>query len=211
MNSKRTTNWRGSPLLLAIGLAAGLASHAAQADLINTDFSAGFSGWEAEVTYYNYAENESFTQSGDVFGQYPGNFSVQSDSASLFTTMDQDNDYWSVTMYQETQLSALNINDSLTFSLDVSASLTDTVSDFFFVQLRDLSTDDVIDMSMGGSFDISEWAGKMVSFEFGVIDNDFVLNDSLTVRNIDLTVASVPAPASGLLVALGFVVLARRK
>ena len=201
------TNNTTQKCLIAGSLLLALNTQTVHADLINTDFSSGFSGWEAEVISYNYDSDADVTNAGEIFSQYADNFMLGDNQVTLATSSDAQNDYWSVSMFQE----ALLAPDAQTLSLDVSASLTDAATDLFFVQLRDLSSDDIIDLSAGGSFDISSWAGEMVSLEFGVMDYDFIPADSLTVSNISLAAAEVPAPATGLLLALGAVAAVRRK
>ncbi|MDC8830026.1 hypothetical protein [Alteromonas gilva] len=175
----------------------------AYASFVNTDFSSGFSAWEGNV---------NDTDLGDIFADYPDNFALNGSSATLITSAGEIEDYWLISMYQDAVLASLAPNESLWLSLGVSALLS-SADDFFFVQLRDLNTNDVIDLSTGGSFDISSMTGGSVTFEFGVIDNDFVLGDELTVSNINfnVTTESVPAPAGTLFVLFGFGYLMWRK
>ncbi len=61
-------------------------SQFASASLMNTDFSDGFSGWQAEVTSYNLDTATDTTLSGDIFADFSDNFSLSGDEVSLSTT-----------------------------------------------------------------------------------------------------------------------------
>ena len=193
--------------ILSAGLLLALNTQTASAGLMNTDFSSGYSGWSGEVISYNYLSGMDSTETGNIFNQFGDNFLLSGNEVTLTTSSDAMNDYWSVSMFQEATLA----EDIQTLALTVEASLTDPAADFFYVQLRDLTTDNVIDLSAGGLFDISTWAGQSVSFEFGVMDFDFIPADSIAVGDISLGYASVPAPATGLLLALGALISLRRK
>lgn len=189
------------------GLVLGLSTQAASADMINTDFSSGFSGWRAEVISFNYSSGMDSSETGNIFSQFEDNFSLSDNGVTLTTSSDTMNDYWSVSMFQEVILS----EDIQTLSLNLQTSLSDTATDLFYVQLRDLSTNDAIDLTAGGQFDISGWAGQWVSLEFGVMDFDFIPADSISVSDISLSYATVPAPATGLLLMVGALAALRRK
>ncbi|MBD3584854.1 hypothetical protein HHX48_03775 [Salinimonas sp. HHU 13199] len=194
-------------LIWGAGLLLGLSTQTASADLINTDFSSGFSGWRAEIISFNYPSGMDSSETGNIFNQFSDNFSLSDNGVTLTTSSDAMNDYWSVSMFQEVMLS----EDIQTLSLNLQASVTDAATDLFYVQLRDLSTNDAIDLTAGGQFDISLWAGQWVSLEFGVMDFDFIPADSITVSDISLSYASVPAPATGVLLMVGALAALRRK
>ncbi len=213
MKSTHVMTALGKRVATGVLLVSALAAPMAQADFINTDFSAGFSGWEGEVTEYNYDTFSDSTVSGDIFGEYPDNFDSSGTAVTLSTSSDQSADYWNIAMFQNTQLSPLMMGQTLWLSLGVSSSLSDPLSDFFYVQLRDLSSDDIFDLSSGGTFNLSAWAGRAVSFEFGIIDSDFLPEDSLSVSDIRFQVeaASVSEPSALFLAGLGGLFLSWRR
>ena len=216
MMSKPTTTSVKRRLAAAMLLLSGFMANTANADFINTDFSNGFDNWQGEVLGFDYTAApglEDFADVGDITATYPDNFTLSGPAATVTTTADATSDYYSIVMFQDAFLDILAPNESLWLSLGVSTSLTSAVDDFFFVQLRNLATDDVVDLSAGGSFDITAFTGNNVTFEFGVQDNDFVLGDALTVSNIsfDVTATDVSAPAGTLLAALGLGMMAWRR
>lgn len=213
MKSTHVMTALGKRVATGVLLLSALVAPMAQADFINTDFSAGFSGWEAEVTEYNYDTLSESSVSGDIFGDYPDNFDISGTAVTLSTSSDQSADYWNIAMFQNAQLSPLMMGQTLWLSLSVSSFLTDPLSDFFYVQLRDLSSDDIFDLSSGGTFNLSAWAGRAVSFEFGIIDNDFLPEDSLSVSDIRFQVEanSVSEPSALFLAGLGGLFLSWRR
>jgi hypothetical protein len=173
----------------------------AHASLINTDFSAGFSNWTAEIIDLNL---------GPQFidpSLYPDNFTASTNSVSLNTSTDGQNDIWSIVLFQDVIFSQMG-SGALTLSLDVTTDLTS--NDYYFVQLRNLISNDVMDLSNGGSFDISAWIGVDATFEMGVQDLDFALPDYLVVSNINISSTDIPEPASWLLFLLGICGLRQR-
>lgn len=183
------------PLLLGF-------SSVSQASILNPDFSQGFDHWQGQVSQFDPLSAESTTQSGSIAGLFPESFSLSGNSLTLSTAYQQDLENWSLLLFQDLQFDALASGQSLWLSLNVLAWLTDGgADDFYFAQLRDLATDDVLDLTAGGSFDISSWTGRALTLEFGLQDNDFQLGDLLTISELNLRLAnnSVPAPASVLL------------
>lgn len=162
----------------------------AHATLLNMDFSAGFTNWSAEII-----DNSLGSALVDPTA-YPDNFSSSINSVSLTTS----NDYWSVVLFQDLMFSPTGAG--LMLSLNVITATT-ADNDFYFVQLRDLATDDILDLSNGGTFDISLWTGINLSFEMGIQDVDSDPVDLLTINNITLSQVDVPAPSSVVLFALG--------
>ena len=92
----------------------------------------------------------------------------------------------------------LAAGETLQLNLQLSAMLTDGGNDdFYFVQLRDLDSNDIIDLSSGGSFDISAFAARNLSLEIGLQDMDFVLGDRLQISGLSLNrAAAVPSAGS---------------
>ncbi|RVU32065.1 hypothetical protein EOE67_19000 [Rheinheimera riviphila] len=171
-----------------------------QASILNPDFSQGFEHWQAQVSQFDPAANESSAQSGSIAGLFPESFSLAGNSLTLSTAYQQDLENWSLVLFQDLQFDVLASGQSLWLSLSVLSWLS-SADDFYFAQLRDLATDDVLDLTAGGSFDISSWTGRALTLEFGLQDNDFQLGDMLTVSDLNLRIANnaVPAPATALL------------
>jgi len=190
---KKATLRCWGPLLLAF-------SSISQASILNPDFSQGFDHWQAQVSQYDPLSADSTTQTGPIAPLFPESFSLSDNSLTLSTAYQQDLENWSLVLFQDLQFDALASGQSLWLSLNVLAWLTST-DDFYFAQLRDLATDDVLDLTAGGSFDISSWAGRALTLEFGVQDNDFQLGDLLTISDLKLSIANnaVPTPATALL------------
>lgn len=176
-----------------------ISSSLAQASIINPDFSAGFANWQAEVSLYNPDSGTYSTDSGSLPTLYPDSFMLDAGVLTLQTGSTADLDeVWSLVLFQDFQLAALAAGETLQLSLQLDAMLTDGGSDdFYFVQLRDLDSNDIIDLSAGGSFDISAFAARNLSLEFGLQDMDFVLGDRLQISALSLNrVAAVPSAGS---------------
>lgn len=174
--------------------------------LINPDFNAGFLGWSGEIV-----SDSNFLPTIINPDSSPFNFSTTPGSATVATN-NAAFDIFSVVLFQDFLLDPIATGSVLELSLNVTQSLT-SPSDFTFVQLRDTSgVLGVLDLIAGGTYDISNWIGVSAAFEFGVVDTDFLLPDSLTVSNISIfeRAADVPAPASLWLIGLGLVFLRRR-
>jgi|GEM_PF-2669756 len=175
--------------LLLIG---AISSNTALAGFINADFMNSFDGWGGDVNYFNGTDEiEAF----DIdFADFTDNFVAGAGSVTLNTSEDLPNEYWGVYLFQSFILDP----NSLELSLSYIANADDV-----YVTLVDDNGDLLHDFITNGlSVDVSAWAGSLVAFEFGVEDFDFVYDDSLTVSNINLTMASVPEPSTMLLFAL---------
>ncbi|MDU0356044.1 hypothetical protein RS130_21040 [Paraglaciecola aquimarina] len=195
----KSTNFKhlAKSFLLLTSLCIGLN---ANATLLNSDFSSGFDNWQAAVTVYDGVDDIS--SSGDLFSTYPDSYSTAADSATLTTNLDAaGGEVWEVVMFQDFQLDSILMGSSLWLSLDILVDLTDALDDFAFAYLKDDMDIILKDLTLGGSFDVTAYAGDNVSIEFGVLDGDLVLGDTLTVSNIDITevfapITTVPAPAT---------------
>lgn len=200
------------PLTAMLLVSALGCSQFASAGLMNTDFSDGFNGWQAEITSYNLDTATDTTLSGDIFADFSDNFSLSGDEISLNTTASASEELWNIVMFQDFVVDSVDAGQSLMLSLDISSQLTDEAFDFSFAQLRNLQTNDVIDLSSGGSFDISTWAGVNASLEFGVQDGDFNLGDSLSLSGLSIMQSStIPEPTTVLLFGLGALALTRKR
>ena len=180
----------------------------AQASLLNADFSQGYQHWQAAVSSTDLQDGSSATESGDLFSTYPAAFSQSGSSVTLSTALQAQRELWSLLMYQDLQLNTVGAGKALWLQLDIQAVLSST-DDFYFAQLRDLDSNDVLDLSAGGRFDLTAWIGRNLTLEFGVQDNDFVLGDTLTFGQLQFDTQDVPAPASLLLVCSALLLLRR--
>ncbi|NOQ16462.1 MAG: PEP-CTERM sorting domain-containing protein [Methyloprofundus sp.] len=196
---------RSSALILSAGI---LWSSYASAALINGDFSSGFTGWQAETT----DDIPPITATTLT----PANYQINSAGALLSTSYTTNNIY-GVKLYQDFNIPALsNINNTLALSLALNWTLSSNTgrnADNASALLEDTGSSLILDLAGGGTFDITDWAGKSVSLSFIVEDFDDIV-DSLQVGNIAIneTVVStnnVPEPTS--LMMLGVALLALRK
>ncbi|WP_016954270.1 PEP-CTERM sorting domain-containing protein [Catenovulum agarivorans] len=200
-----------APLVLAASL---FWHQSASAGLINNDFANEFDHWNGEVVSYNYLADMDNVASGDITASYVDNFSTSAGSATLTTSFDDENDYWSVVLFQDFTFDIIAPSNSLTLSLDVSYSLTDDFFDYAFVELLDLDDNlAAIDLTSGGAFDVTDWSGVNASIQFGVIDGDFDVFDSITISNLTITetTTDVPEPTSVALLLSGLLLLARQR
>ncbi|WP_158967234.1 hypothetical protein [Paraglaciecola sp. L3A3] len=187
----------------------------ANATLLNSDFSLGFDNWQAAVTVFD--GTDDISSSGDLFATYPDSYTTVPDSAILTTNFDAVfNDVWEVVMFQDFQLDNILMGSSLWLSLDVLTDLTDPLSDFAFAYLKDDMNNILEDLTLGGSFDVTAYAGDDVSIEFGVLDGDLFLGDTLTVSNIKITemlapINPVPAPATLFLFVISLCLIKRSR
>lgn len=181
--------------------------------LTNGDFSAGFTGWQGEVTdiFFN------TTLIDPLSGAFPDNFDASS-GAAVLTTTTLANDIFSVFIFQEFELPTLGPGQALRLSYDLSASLTDPVAgDTAFAQLNHgpnlTSTINLLGMS---SVDVSFLAGQTVELQFGVEDFDGGITnfvdpeDTLVVDNIAVTAIPLPATLPLLVPGLLGLILANR-
>lgn len=186
----------------------------ALAALMNNDFSHGFNDWQGEVVIYNYDENSDSIDVGDITGSYADNFSLVGNSVTLTTSFDDENDYWSVVLFQDFIVDTIAANSTLTLSLDVFVELTSIFDDYVFAELLDLDDNlAAIDLTAGGDFDITAWSGVNASIQFGVMDGDYDVFDSLTVSNLAITetLVEVPEPATAIIFLMGIAALMRKR
>jgi hypothetical protein len=194
--------------LQTMALAAGLlCSGASFANLLNGDFSSGFTGWEGEL--FDGATTSSLNP---VTSSATGNFYVNLSGEAVVTNDDFN---WSVALFQDfTVQSLLAPGNTLLLELDFSATVSGAFDDLVVAQLEDLSGSlSTLDIS-GGSVDITDWAGSSAEILFLVEDVDLTAGDFLTINNIRITqhAASVPEPGtSALFLSAGLALLARRR
>ncbi len=198
---------RLKPFLQTMTLAAGLlCSGASFANLLNGDFSSGFTGWEGELF-----DGTSTTTVSPLPGGFGANFDVSSGTAVI--TNDDTN--FGVALFKDfTVQSLLAPGNTLLLELDFSATVSGAFDDLVVAQLEDLSGSlSTLDIS-GGSVDITDWAGSSAEILFLVEDVDLTAGDFLTINNIRITqhAASVPEPGtSALFLSAGLALLARRR
>ena len=171
----------------------------AYANLMNTDFSAGFEHWQGEVLIFDGVSDDTASGVGipDIFTD---NFQLSGNEVTLQTSFDDPFEHWSVVLFQDVVFDPVAAGSSLMISLDTLLGVTDNgpFGDLGFVQLRDLSTNDTLDLTAGGLFDISTWIGVDATFEIGVQDGDFNLADLIQVSNLTVfeQTAQVPTPTT---------------
>ncbi|MBQ0719506.1 MAG: PEP-CTERM sorting domain-containing protein [Gammaproteobacteria bacterium] len=182
--------------LQASALAAGLlCSSLSSANLLNGDFSSGFTGWQGVVTE---SAPMTFNPVDTVVDPLPGGFASNFDASSGAAVLTNDDTYWGVALFQDfTVQSLLDPNNSLWLELDFSASGS-SIADLVVAEFVD--TNNVLatlDIS-GGSVDITAWAGQAAEILFLIEDVDFSTGDFLSIDNIRITqhAASVPEPGS---------------
>ena len=201
-----------SPLgLMLLGAAALLLAGSARATIINPDFSSGFDGWQAQRVDSFTLDVEDVTPEAPEFTIPGGGVAKLSNSF----------DYFEVALFQSFMLGA----DVVTVAMDYGWMITDSV-DLVQLSLRNLATNDIADLfdlagldptDPSGSgrleVDISAFAGAQVELLGFVQDGDFDEQEMLSFGNIVFASApvSVPAPASGLLVILGTLLVALRR
>lgn len=199
------------PTCFVLGL---LTNQYASATLINSDFSSGFDNWQGEVVTYNYTDDNEIVSVGDIIDSFQVNFEASANSATIMTSFDDDNDYWSVMLFQDFTVDNIAEDSSLTLSLDVIFDLTNMFDDYAFAELLDLDDNlTAIDLTSGGDFDITAWSGANASIQFGVVDGDFDVFESLTVSNLNITEtpAEVPEPSTLFIFLAGLIALTRKQ
>lgn len=200
-----TTKSTCKKLLCAAGLMASLAiSNSAYSNIINANFNDNLNGWGGDVTYYDVNNDEDLNALDVNFNNFTDNFSTSANSVTLTTSADANTENWGVYLFQEFMVNADSLELSLSF---------ESAADYAYVTLVDENLDLIHDfMNDGLSYDISSFAGSLVSLEFGIEDTDFVYDDYLTVSNISISQQPlpVPEPSSLLLLSLAFIGLKLR-
>ncbi|NHN39741.1 PEP-CTERM sorting domain-containing protein [Pseudomaricurvus alcaniphilus] len=205
-------------LVIIFGL---FGSHLASASLMNADFSSGFDFWSGEIATFD-VDSAALT-----FGPTPlplvvdDNYSLVAGGAKISNSFDPTAgvagvETFFISLYQDFTVDAIAAGSTLELSLTVIDGLTGPFDGA--VQLIDLSGGLAdLDLTAGGAFDITAWAGlTTASFVVFVDDFDFSLPtapDMLTVSGITFTetLAAVPEPASILLIGLGLLALRRSR
>ena len=197
--------------LLSISLLAALGGVPnASATLINGDFSTNdFTGWSVQVETCIVCDG---SDDQTTVTANPGNETHHdaSSGAAHIETDDlsfQTRDVFAVTLFQAFTMDSLGgPGETLTLSLDLSWSLDDP-DDLLIAQLEDKSATPLstLDLSSGGPFDVTAFAGRPVEIAFGLQDLSFsALRDTLDVDNIRIIkTAAVPGPTPMWLIAAG--------
>ena len=187
-------------------VAALMTCSSASASIINSDFSDGLNNWNADYSYFDGAQEHYYEPVID-FADFTDNFSTGSNSVTLTTSFDDDNEYFGLYLFQQFEVA----DDAFELSLNVDYHLTDFDIDWASVTLVDENFDVIHDfMNDGLSVNISSLTGSLVSLELGLEDGDFVYGDYLTVSDITMSSVEVPEPSSVALFALAFLALSRR-
>lgn len=193
------TSWCVVVLMLAIGV-----GNKASATLINSSFDNTFNGWQGQVDIFDGTDTLFFVDVNS-FSEFSNSFSVNANTLTLTTALEGMDEVFGVYLFQSFTVGPSSQSLSLTFN---------AAADFFQVALFDSNLNLVHDFNTDGMVaDLSMRRGQSLSLEFAVSDEDFVLNDTLTVSNILLsnTPTSVPEPFifSLLLLALTTLVIRR--
>lgn len=190
-------------------------SHIAGAGLINGDFSSGFTGWQGEVTEDDGNGGTNTVSVNPLPGSYTDNYSTATGSAVLTAASTATDPVFGVALFQDFTIDTIAAGSTLELSLDISASLTDPngqvgFGDFITAQLESTGMT-TLDLSTGGVFDVTDWAGLAASITFYIEDGDYD-TDTLTIDNIAFTekTAAVPAPATILLFTLGLAAMRKK-
>ena len=147
------------------------------------------SAWQGEVIVDD--STGSTTDSGDIFASYPSNFNLTADVATL-TTSENTADFsanWSVLLFQEFMFDPIGAGSSLELSVDLSIDFTDP-ADLLIAQIMEFNTSSnaydmlALDLSAGGTFDVTGLVGKQLSIEFGIQDQDFLIGEWLQISNL---------------------------
>lgn len=180
-----------------------LFSGMAPAALMNADFSAGFDSWGGELV----DSGGALLVDPDDVAYNPAFYSTILNGARIMTSGANTN-VFTVALFQDFVVDSIAFGSTLELSLSLNVAADDA-----FAQLRDQN--DVLpalDLLGGGTFDVTAWAGANAALEFGVSDVFFDFPDELEITDIMFTeipgAAPVPPPLS--LLAIGFVVLARK-
>lgn len=193
---------------LIILLVCALISRSAFAELINSDFTNGYNGWHSDVTFYDVNSGSDIADLDIDFSNYTDNFVLASNSLTLNTSGDFDNEYWGLYAYQEFQVAS----NSSALSLELAHD-----ADYVYVTLVDENFDLIHDfLSDGLIADLTAFSGMGVSLEFGIedfYDDGIPLNENyLTISNVSISTVPVPVPepSSFAIFALALVAIGRK-
>lgn len=209
-SSRISTRLTSRHWLFVVGFITLLSTNA-NATLLNSDFSTGFSGWFGDYTYYDISEDNDI----DILGtttfptelyQLNGGGSVTLMTA-LYPT--GDDEAWFVSLFQSFDVDTLLApGNQLLLSLAVVGA-----GDILGAQLVSDDLSKTLNLNGGGTFDITDWAGISATITFYVEDFDTFLGDSLTISNLAITQVTrdVPEPSMFALLALAGILALRRK
>jgi len=200
-------------LALVMGLAYQGSTHA---DILNGDFSTGFSGWSGQVDYlvdYDAAAMDAVT-TPDFFSIT--SFGTLTDAAKLSTHYNPQNGTgWAVSLFQTfTMPSLTHPNNRLWLEFDLFFSTDDpSGGDTWLAQLTDQSGSMApVDLtSITQPFEVTAYSGLDVELLFSV-ENIAGGDDSLVIDNLRITEEIFdPVPAPSVLALLGLTLLAWRR
>ena len=109
-------------LLLSVSL-----FNTASASIINADFSDGLNSWSADYSYFDGVDEYYFEPVID-FNDFTENFSTGTNSVTLNTSMDGDDEYFGLYLFQEFEVA----DDAFELSLNYDYYLSDEDLDFAF-------------------------------------------------------------------------------
>lgn len=165
-----------------------LLSHAAAASLVNLDFSDGFNGWSGEVIVFDDFDLSETLFTGDAasgfFTTFADNYAISGDEVTLSTFFDDNTflDTFSVTLFQDF---TFNLAPDTDVFLDIMSTLsvTDPANDFVEIQIRNLDTFEVLDLTGATSFLLNDWSGVNATLEFTIQNFDF-FDDAISISGL---------------------------
>ncbi len=206
MKQKFSRKYFFNVMLVITGLL--LSNGSSAATFTNGDFSSGFNGWGGAVG------SSSGINIVDP-NTNPSNFNISSGAALLTSNTSLFGGNSVVNIFQTFVVqSLLSPSNTLLLGFDFTKSFDD-ITDVFLAQIVESGNlSHAIDLSSGGSFDITSFAGKNVELRFGLenVASPDGSNDSLTIDNIFISQnqVSVPEPTTILLIGAGLMAMRRK-
>jgi len=185
--------------------------------LVNGDFGTNdFTGWSAQVITCAICDGSDDSVSNLAPPGNDANHDASTGSAELATDdlSFATPDVFSINLFQEFVMdSIVAIGATLELSLDFSFVVG--MGDLAIAQLEDRSAVPLatLNLSAGGSFDVTAFAGRGVTLSFLVVDLVDGFSDSLSVDNIVISEsvpATSPLPGPLVLLPLAFLLLHRQ-
>ena len=196
-------------LLPTLILASLSMSYNASAGLINSDFSDGLNGWNADIGYYDITNDIDDVLYDIDPASYNNNYSVNGNTVTLNTSFEDDQvdgiEHYDIYLFQLFEVNDNFKDISLDYSFDADLASVILINDSF---------DFIHDFANDKSFDLTAFSGLTIGLMFNVYDeydlgND-LMNNSLTVSNIKISTTEVPEPSTFLIFFLALIMLMRK-